>query len=149
MACTNCHFEFHAHTSNCPCPPPTALSNMSSSQLQRNIANFLRAHKWVIMNPYSYTPRTLRTCCSQSELKIFKIHERNVRALLLYNFTPNTLRTRVQHRVRSCSRKIGLYASPVICILFVKFNNVLKLSKMSYLSHIKTKKFVCVVYELD
>ena len=29
------------------------------------------------------------------------------------------------------------------------FNNFLKLNKMSYLSHIKTEKFVYVVYELD
>ena len=43
---------------------------------------------------YSYTPRTLRACCSQSELTILKIHERSARALFLYNCTPNTLRAR-------------------------------------------------------
>ena len=43
---------------------------------------------------HSYTPRTLRTCCSQSELMILKIHESSVRASLLYNCTPNTLQAR-------------------------------------------------------
>ena len=30
---------------------------------------------------YSYTPRTLRACCSQSEFKIFKIRKSSARAL--------------------------------------------------------------------
>ena len=34
---------------------------------------------------YSYTPRTLRACCSQSEFRILKIRESSARALFLCN----------------------------------------------------------------
>ena len=34
---------------------------------------------------HSYTPRTLRTCCSQSKFRILKIRESSARALFLYN----------------------------------------------------------------
>ena len=37
----------------------------------------------------SYTPRTLRACCSQSKFRILKIRESSARALFLYNCTPN------------------------------------------------------------
>ena len=51
--------------------------------------------------------------------------------------------------VHSRARRIDSFASRVIWILLVLFNNVFKFSKISYLSHIKTKKFVYVLYELD
>ena len=41
---------------------------------------------------YSYTLRTLRTCNSQSKLRILKIRERSARALYQYNCTLNTSR---------------------------------------------------------
>ena len=41
----------------------------------------------------SYTPRTLRACCSQSKLRILKICESSARALFLYNCTPNISRS--------------------------------------------------------
>ena len=37
----------------------------------------------------SCTPRTLHTCCSQSKFRILNIRESSVRALFLYNCTPN------------------------------------------------------------
>ena len=40
-------------------------------------------------NLNSYTPRTLRACCSQSKFRILKIRESSARALFLYNCTPN------------------------------------------------------------
>ena len=46
------------------------------------------------INGTSYTPRTLRACCSQSGLTILKIRKSSVRALFLYNCTTNTLRVR-------------------------------------------------------
>ena len=51
---------------------------------------------WNCSHPieYSYILRTLRACCSQSELRILKIHESNTRALFLYNCTLNTLHAR-------------------------------------------------------
>ena len=39
---------------------------------------------------HSYTPRTLRPSCSQSELMILKICKSSAHALFLYNCTPNT-----------------------------------------------------------
>ena len=42
---------------------------------------------------YSYTPRTLRACCSQSKFRILKIRESSARALFLYNCTPNISRS--------------------------------------------------------
>ena len=47
------------------------------------------------------------------------------------------------------ARRIDSFASQVISILLVIFDNFFKLSKMSHLSHVKTKNFVYVVYELD
>ena len=41
---------------------------------------------------YSYTPRTLRACCSQSKFRMLKIRESSARALFLYNCTPNISR---------------------------------------------------------
>ena len=41
--------------------------------------NSLRYKSTII--DYSYTPRTLRACCSQSEFRIFKIRESSARAL--------------------------------------------------------------------
>ena len=38
----------------------------------------------------SHTPRTLRTCCSQSKLTILKVREISARALFLCSYTPNT-----------------------------------------------------------
>ena len=42
---------------------------------------------------HSYTPRTLRACCSQSKFRILKIRESSARALFLYNCTPNISRS--------------------------------------------------------
>ena len=42
---------------------------------------------------HSYTPRTLRACCSQSKFRILKICESSARALFLYNCTPNISRS--------------------------------------------------------
>ena len=42
---------------------------------------------------YSYTPRTLRACCSRSKFRILKIRESSARALFLYNCTPNISRS--------------------------------------------------------
>ena len=42
---------------------------------------------------HSYTPRTLRACCSQSKFRILKIRESGARALFLYNCTPNISRS--------------------------------------------------------
>ena len=42
---------------------------------------------------YSYTPRTLRACSSQSKFRILKICESSARALFLYNCTPNISRS--------------------------------------------------------
>ena len=44
-------------------------------------------------NDNSYTPRTLRACCSQSKFRILEIHESSARALFLYNCTPNISRS--------------------------------------------------------
>ena len=41
----------------------------------------------------SYTPGTLRACCSQSKFRILKIHESSAGALFLYNCTPNVSRS--------------------------------------------------------
>ena len=41
----------------------------------------------------SYTPRTLRACCSQSNFRILKICESSAHALFLYNCTPNISRS--------------------------------------------------------
>ena len=41
----------------------------------------------------SYTPRTLRACCSQSKFRILKIRESSMRALFLYNCTLNISRS--------------------------------------------------------
>ena len=41
----------------------------------------------------SYTPRTLRACCSQSKFRILKIRESSARALFLYNYTLNISRS--------------------------------------------------------
>ena len=43
----------------------------------------------VTLKVHSYTPRTLSTCCSQSEFRKLKIRESRARALSLYNCTPN------------------------------------------------------------
>ena len=45
------------------------------------------------LNNHSYTPRTLRACCSQSKFRILKIRESSARALFLYNCTPNISRS--------------------------------------------------------
>ena len=58
------------------------------------------------------------------------------------------LGTIVQNDLKVCARRIDSFASRVICILLLIFNNFLKLSKMSYLLHIKTKTFVYVMYGL-
>ena len=42
---------------------------------------------------HSYTPCTLRACCSQSKFRILKIRESSARALFLYNCTPNMSRS--------------------------------------------------------
>ena len=41
----------------------------------------------------SYTPRTLRACCSQTKFRILKIRESSARVLFLYNCTPNISRS--------------------------------------------------------
>ena len=46
-----------------------------------------------LINMHSYTPRTLRACCSQSKFRILKIRESSARALFLYNCTPNISRS--------------------------------------------------------
>ena len=51
--------------------------------------------------------------------------------------------------LQSRTRRIDSFACQVMCILLLIFNNILKPSKISYLSHVKTKKYVYVVYELD
>ena len=50
---------------------------------------------WLVyfINFNSYTPRTLRACCSQSKFRILKIRESSARALFLYNCTPNISRS--------------------------------------------------------
>ena len=53
-------------------------------------ALYLGMHSMRALSYTSYTSRTLRACCSQSELTILKIRESSVRALFLYNCTPNT-----------------------------------------------------------
>ena len=45
------------------------------------------------INIHSYTPHTLRACCSQSKFRILKIRESSARALFLYNCTPNISRS--------------------------------------------------------
>ena len=95
--------------------------------------------RWVEGRSYddihSYTLHTLCTCCSQSELTIFKMRERSTCALFLYNIRQNTFRT------RKCSVRVH-YARVI-------FNNFFELIEMSYLSHIKTTKVYYVVYKLD
>ena len=51
--------------------------------------------------------------------------------------------------MHSRGSRVDLFDFRVIVFLLVIFNNFLKLSKMSNLSHIKTKKFVYAMYELD
>ena len=56
----------------------------------------LDTHSWEIPWPlkcYSYTPRTLRACCSQSKFRILNIRESSARAIFLYNCTPNISRS--------------------------------------------------------
>ena len=55
-------------------------------------------YKPPVIKNNSYTPRTLRACCSQSKFRILKIRESSARALFLYNCTPNTLRARERRR---------------------------------------------------
>ena len=53
-------------------------------------AHFLCSVHWFLcLNIHSYTPRTLRPCCSQSKFRILKIRESSARTLFLYNCTPN------------------------------------------------------------
>ena len=46
-----------------------------------------------VNNHDSYTPRTLRACCSQSKFMILKLRESSAPALFLYNCTPNISRS--------------------------------------------------------
>ena len=66
----------------------------------------------------SYTPRTLRTYCSQSESTILKIHESSARALFLYNCTANSFRTCERRRMmHSCARRIDSFTFRAILFL--------------------------------
>ena len=56
---------------------------------------------------HSYTLRTVRAWCSQSEFRIIKIRETSARALFLYNCTANILRSR-ERRVWSIHARVGL-----------------------------------------
>ena len=96
---------------------------------------------------YIHTLRLhLRACCSQSGLKILKIRQSSAHALLVQLHSEHLTCVWAKCRVHSCAHGVDSFDFWVIVFLIV--NNFLKLSKMSYLLHIKTKKFVYVVYEL-
>ena len=54
-----------------------------------------------------------------------------------------------QRMVHSRARRIDSFTLRVILFCWYWLKNLLKLCKMSFLSHKKTKMFICVVYELD
>ena len=85
----------------------------------------------------SYTPRTVRACCSQSKFRILEIRESSARALFLYNCTPTSravlTRAWASRRVDLRERRVDWFSERVI-IFVITF----KLTKMSYLSHNKT-----------
>ena len=93
---------------------------------------------------YLYTPRTLRACCSQSELMILKICESSARALFLYNFPPGNFEHLVQclHVPERHVRFIPLLHWYQIFLAI--FNDILN-CKMSYLSHLNKTKSLCRV----
>ena len=54
--------------------------------MQKKLSEML----WLLcIKIHSYTPRTLRACCSQSKFRILKLCDSSARALFLYNCTPN------------------------------------------------------------
>ena len=63
----------------------------------------------------SYTPRTLRACCSQSKFRILKIRQSSGRALFLYNCTPNISAQCWRER----ERRVGLIYASVGLIHFL------------------------------
>ena len=68
----------------------------------------------------------------------------------LYSCTPNTLSARERSvRVHSLARWIDSFASRVICILLMIFNNILNLVRCVIFHIYRLKKIVYAVYELD
>ena len=65
----------------------------SQIRLQLSAAGPTNRPKPKVIKQYSYTPRTLRACCSQSKFRILEISESSARALFLYNCTPNISRS--------------------------------------------------------
>ena len=65
------------------------LSNSKIAYCNKNITfySYRWFHRLISFIEISYSSRTLRACCSQSELKILKICESRARALFLYNCT--------------------------------------------------------------
>ena len=90
-----------------------------------------------IITIHTYTPRTLRVCCSQSKFRILKICKSSARALFLYNCTPNISRS-ADARVR-----VGLFSKRVICISLVISKWHLNLLKCLIYHIIKDRK-VCL-----
>ena len=112
----------------------------SSVHAQRLHSEAGRCGKWHVLHPprnckftrYSYTQHTLRNCSTQCAFRIIKVWESSTHALFLYNCTPNTFRTR--ERSVGCIHFLFIHFLGNF-VLLVKFENFLKLSKMSYLSH--------------
>ena len=69
---------------------------------------------------HSYTLRRLRTCCSQFELMILKIHESSAWALFLCNFTPNNLGASANNLGASAFNRVHSYARRIMSFVFWK-----------------------------
>ena len=73
---------------------------------------------YLVFKGNSYTPRTLRACCSQSKFRILKIRESSARALFLYNAlrTYRAVLTRAwaSRRVDLRERRVDSFSKRVI-----------------------------------
>ena len=85
-------FNFDA----CPMHSPSGFVHLTHQNLSARALfclNSLAKVNTQLLIYNSYTPRTLRACCSQSKFRILKIRESSARALFLYNCTPNISRS--------------------------------------------------------
>ena len=119
----------------------------------RYLASFL--NKFVsskIMHPLpnayikdSYTPRTLRTCCRQSEFRILKIRESSARAFYFCTIALRTPYAVLTQASASC--RVDSFSTRVIIYCWLYFNDFLNLLKCLFITLKKEKKFcLCHVW---
>ena len=92
-------------------PPPPGIAQVRVALTVGCISALTPGSPGSNLNIDSYSPRTLRACCSQSEMTILKIRESSARALFLYNCTPAYFECLTAHAVLACASASHIFCS--------------------------------------